>query len=90
MRVLITLMPTVSAACGCSPHARIRRPHREWNSMNCSTPTTTYIVYTKMVCWNSTGPIRGILDRIGIEMTGSDTPELKASRDSADTFSTVE
>ena len=26
-------MPTVSAACGCSPTARVRRPQRDRNSM---------------------------------------------------------
>ena len=42
-RVALTLMPTVSAACGCSPTARTRRPHLVLNSPIHTTITATYI-----------------------------------------------
>ena len=32
-------MPTVSAALGCSPTARVRRPQRDRNSSTCRTMT---------------------------------------------------
>ncbi len=37
----MTLMPTVSAALGCSPTARVRRPQRDRNSSTCITSTMT-------------------------------------------------
>ena len=43
-RVRLTLMPTVSAACGCSPTARRRRPHFVWNSPNQTAATATYMM----------------------------------------------
>ncbi|CAH0327685.1 hypothetical protein SRABI128_06358 [Microbacterium sp. Bi128] len=42
-RVALTLMPRVSAACGCSPTARTRRPHFVLNSATQITMTATYI-----------------------------------------------
>ena len=42
-RVRLTLMPTVSAACGCSPTARRRRPHRVLNSPNDTAATAMYM-----------------------------------------------
>ena len=41
--VRFTLMPTVSAACGCSPTARSRSPQRVLNSMNHTTATAMYM-----------------------------------------------
>ena len=36
-RIASTRMPTVSAATGCSPIARVRSPHRVRNSPTCTT-----------------------------------------------------
>ncbi len=43
IRVRLTLMPTVSAALGCSPTDRTRKPQRDLNSMIWNTITTAYI-----------------------------------------------
>jgi hypothetical protein len=43
-RVRATLMPTVSAACGCSPTERRRRPQRVLNSPNQTRNTVTYMM----------------------------------------------
>ncbi len=42
-RVAETLMPTVSAACGCSPTARRRRPQRVWKRQYQTRNTATYM-----------------------------------------------
>ena len=42
-RVRSTLMPTVSAAFGCSPTARVRSPHRVRNSATSITMISTYV-----------------------------------------------
>ncbi|CPU65052.1 Uncharacterised protein [Mycobacteroides abscessus] len=75
-RVALTLMPTVSAAFGCSPTARRRRPQRLRNRKTCSRITTTYMRYTRRVWRNSTGPTTGICDSTGISMTGSGLREF--------------
>ena len=41
--VRLTSMPAVSAAFGCSPTARTRRPQRVRNSATCSTTTAAYM-----------------------------------------------
>ena len=42
-RVRSTLMPTVSAAFGCSPTARVRSPQRVRNSATSITTISTYV-----------------------------------------------
>ncbi len=61
-------MPTVSAACGCSPTARRRSPQRVRNIPNQTSATAMYMRYTMIVWRNSTGPMTGISLRIGIGM----------------------
>ena len=65
-RSLFTSMPTVSAAFGCSPTARTRRPHRVRNSATCTVAAMTYIRYTIRDWSKKIGPMIGMSDRIGI------------------------
>ena len=65
-RVPVTLMPTVSAAFGCSPTDRRRRPQRVWNRPNHTAKIAMYIRYTISDWLNSTGPTIGMSLRNGI------------------------
>src|SRR4051794_11044404 len=69
-RVQITLMPTVSAAVGCSPTARVRRPHLVRKSATWISTTSTMARYPKTLDWNTAGPRIGIWDSPGIRQTG--------------------
>src|SRR3990172_6206938 len=59
-------MPIVSAALGCSPTARTRRPHRVLNRPTWSAHTRKNIPYTKMLFVNTMGPTIGMSLRTGI------------------------
>ena len=61
-----TLMPTVSAATGCSPIARVRSPHRVRNSPIWIPASSTYVMYRKIVESKKTGPMIGMSPSSGI------------------------
>src|SRR5690625_4662866 len=70
-RVRITLMPTVSAALGCSPTDRTRSPHLLPNKKICNRMIAAYIRYTRMFWLNNTGPMMGNSDRNGTGSAGN-------------------
>src|SRR5437667_11565763 len=61
-----TRMPTVSAATGCSPMARVRNPHRVRNSANETKASTMYVMYKNTVESKNTGPRIGMAPSPGI------------------------
>ena len=61
-----TRMPTVSAATGCSPTARVRSPQRVRNSPTCTAAISTYVMYRKTVESKKTGPMIGMSPSPGI------------------------
>src|SRR6516162_3069187 len=65
-RTASTRMPTVSAATGCSPTARVRRPHRVRKSPTWTSASTTYVMYRKTVESKKTGPMIGMSPSPGI------------------------
>jgi hypothetical protein len=69
-RVRTTSIPAVSAAFGCSPTARTRRPQRVRNSPTWISATRPNIANTNTLFVNRIGPRMGISDRIGRAMGG--------------------
>ena len=65
-RTRCTRMPTVSAATGCSPTARVRRPQRVRVSPICTPASTMYVMYRKTVESKKTGPMIGMSPSSGI------------------------
>ena len=62
-----TLMPTVSAAAGCSPTARTRSPHRVLEQADLDHQrSATYVEVEEDVRVESTGPMSGMSASTGI------------------------
>src|SRR5581483_7067282 len=66
--VAYTRMPTVSAATGCSPTARVRSPHRVANRPTWTSARARYVRYKKIVALKSTGPTIGMSASTGIRI----------------------
>ena len=59
-RMPLTLMPTVSAAVGCSPTARTRSPHRVLNRPTWTAMIAAYVMYRNSVESKKIGPMIGM------------------------------
>ncbi len=69
-RMKDTLIPTVSAALGCSPTARVRSPQRVRKRMKFDT-ITRMIANQAIGCCSNILPNTGISERKGIEIKGN-------------------
>src|SRR6516162_6098899 len=65
-RIASTRMPTVSAATGCSPIARVRSPHLVLDSPTCTRIRDAYVRYRNIVESKNTGPMMGMSPSSGI------------------------
>ncbi len=70
-------MPTVSAACGCSPHDRTRSPHGVRYITSHVRKTMTYIAKWIGPPVKIVSPTIGISDSSGMPISDVDTPLLK-------------
>ena len=67
-RNLFTSIPTVSAAVGCSPTARVLSPHLVLKRAKVIAQTIAYIKYTIIDWLKNIGPRTGIFDSNGISI----------------------